>query len=168
MRLRRENGKYASYRGSNKSYSQVNPVRIFFITLVTWLKARWAEWDSQDKCKADLIWSGSVSKCKSNAGWFWVSQSYQHVHTSHYTDQQPVDVNAICHFSNWDPEKMHPAQKAEGWKDRNSVLIWTKINFIVFIILINDVIHPALKLFEFFFSLLQFSPAVEVLKFWNV
>lgn len=52
VRPRRQNGKNGSYRDNNKSYSQVSPVWIFFITLVTWLKARRAEWDSQDKCKA--------------------------------------------------------------------------------------------------------------------
>lgn len=34
---------------------------------------------------------------------------------------------------------MRPAQQAEGCKDGNYVLIWTKISFIVFIILINNV-----------------------------
>lgn len=53
VRPRRQNGKNGSYRDSNKSCSQVSPVWIFLIILVTWLKARRAEWDSQDKCKAN-------------------------------------------------------------------------------------------------------------------
>lgn len=104
VRPRRQNGKNGSYRDNNKSYSQVSPVWIFLITLVTWLKARRAEWDSQDKCKAHR-----PMEQLQNANPMQDDSKYhkviQRVHTPHYTDQQPGDVKTICNFSHWDPEK---------------------------------------------------------------
>lgn len=155
----RENGKYGSCRGSNRSYSHLNAVRIFFITLVTWLKTRRAEWDSQAKCKAHL-----PRNQFQNTNHMQDDSKYHKV-TSMFTPLIPQ----ISSLEMWIPSvTFHTGTLKKGWKDRNSVLIWTIINFLVFIILINHLIYLALKLFDFFFSLIQFSPTVEPLKFWNV
>lgn len=93
---------------------------------------------------------GAASKCKSNAGWFQVSQSYERVHTPHYTDQQPGDVKTICNFSHWDPERN--VSCPVGWRAEPQKLQahsdWNPFH----VFLVNNVTHPALKLLEFFFS----------------
>lgn len=77
-------------RWSYKRYWQSNTVQIFLITLVT----RFNEWNSQPQSTLSY---GSGLRCKSTAGWF-----QNHVHNSHYKEQQPVNVNTICQFSDWD------------------------------------------------------------------
>lgn len=106
-KARRENGKYGC-RGRQTELFTGESSPNFLHHLGNVIKSRAGRVRFSRQMQSTLP-KGSVTKCKSNAGWFEVSQSYQHVHTSHSTDQQPVDVNTICHFSHWDPEKMCPA-----------------------------------------------------------
>lgn len=107
---------------------------------------------------------GSVSTCKLNAGWFEVSQSHQHVHTSHYRSAACRCEHHLSFVTLGPWKKWVLANRLKGGRTETSAHLH-QINFIVFILLINNVIHPALTLVEFSFSPVRSScRTFEVLK----